>query len=442
VLVIVVAGCGGGDGPRPAATPAQRPADAEAVGAATAERWPLPERYSLELAYDAHRFALSGTERIALRNTGPRSLARVWLRTWGNAFGGCRRSRVRVDVTGGGRAGAERADCTALEVRLERPLDPGAATALELRIDVTAPERPDRFGRFAGAAYFGNALPLLAVADADGWNLPRYTFRGESFFSLAARWDVRLQLAPGIRAATTGSTANGLTTALARDFAIVAGPLRPLERRAGAVTLRHWRLRESRRDAERALRLAAEATRSYARWFGRYGRAELDIVEGPRAIARGAGIGMEYPELVLTPARALVVRHELAHQWWYGIVGNDQWAEPWLDESFATYSGVRLGGGAGRCEPPRGKPPLTASMRVFEHGDDYRRVVYFGGMCALRTVERGLGRARFDGLLRGLVQQHRDGIMTTADVVAGVRAAAPHGVDGDALLRRAGIVSG
>ncbi len=202
-------------------------------------------------------------------------------------------------------------------------------------------------------------------------------------------------------------------------------------------------MRESGRDAVRALRLAAQAMRAYTRWFGPYGRTELDIVEGPRAVARGAGIGMEYPELVLTPARAPVLQHELAYQWWHGIVGNAEYHEPWLDESFATYSGVRLAGRAGRCEPLRGSPPLTASMKVFERrqGRDYRRVVYVGGLCALSTLERGFGRARFDRLLRAVVDEHRDGILTTAGFVAAVRAAAPPGVDADALLRRSGIVA-
>ena len=73
--------------------------------------------------------------------------------------------------------------------------------------------------------------------------------------------------------------------------------------------------------------------------------------------------------------------------------------------------------------------------------DAYRRVVYGGGTCALRTLERGLGRARFDRMLRGVVEEHRDGMLTTAGFVAAVRAAAPAGVDVGALLRRAGIVA-
>ena len=328
-------------------------------------------------------------------------------------------------------------------MRLEHPLASGASTALELRVEVTAPERADRFGRFAGAAYFGNALPLLAVAGKRGWELPPYTFRGESFFSLSAPWEVRLRLPRGARAAMTGSTEAGVTTAVARDFAIVAGPLRATERRVAGITLRHWRLRESRADARLALQRAARAMRAYEHWFGPYGRDELDLVEGPSAVARGAGLGMEYPELVLTPPRALVLHHEVAHQWWHGIVGNDEYGEPWLDESFASYSGIRLVGRTGRCDPPRGRPPLTASMKVFgsrDGSEDYRRVVYVGGTCALSTLERSLGRARFDRMMRGVVEEHRDGILTTAGFAAAVRAAASEGIDAGALLERSGIV--
>jgi aminopeptidase N len=56
--------------------------------------------------------------------------------------------------------------------------------------------------------------------------------------------------------------------------------------------------------------------------------------------------GMEYPELVFIStgvaphgpaAIRSVVAHEVAHQWFYGLLGDDQLAEPWLDEGFATY---------------------------------------------------------------------------------------------------------
>ena len=192
----------------PAAPAAARPRATTAAPAAPLSLWPQPELYALDLAYDADRFALAGSERITLRNSGRAPLRSVWIRTWGNAFGGCAQRYVRVEPTAGARVARERVGCTALELRLDAPLAPGARTTVALAVDVVAPRRPDRFGRYAGAAYFGNALPLLAVAagDAAGPRLPPYTFGGESFFSLSARWRVRLRLPPGTRAALTGSS--------------------------------------------------------------------------------------------------------------------------------------------------------------------------------------------------------------------------------------------
>jgi len=439
LLALVLAGCWGvGDSGEQPGTPAAR---------APADRWPAPERYALDLAYDADRFALAGDQRIAFRNTGREPLESVWLRTWGNAFGGCDRRYVRVDVVGGGRAGEERVGCTALEVRLAEPLPPGARAELALRIDVTAPSRPDRFGRHGGAAYFGNALPILAVADDDGWSLPPYTFRGDSFFSLSAAWDLRLRLPSGLRAATTGEQRGDEAGTLrasagsARDFMIVAGPLHETSRRVGPVTVRHWSVGSPSPAAEAAIRVARRSLAAYARRFGPYGRKELDIVGGLRAVSRGVGLAMEYPELVLSPARPGILAHELAHQWWYGIVGNDEHGEPWLDESFANYATFRLFRRFARCPPRPWRPPLTSSMTEFGRAPTrtYVATVYNGGPCALRTLERGLGRARFDALLRQVVSEHRDGVLTTEAFVAAVEGSAPDGVDAGALLRRAGI---
>src|SRR4051812_27372685 len=146
-----VAGCGGSAVRR--ADGAAAAAAAAPAAAAAEPRWPDRARYVLDLAYDRRRFALSGTERIAFTNSGPDPLPTVWLRAWANAFGGCGAHRAQLRVTAGGRLGARRRACTAVEVRLDRPVAPGAQAVVTLRIRITAPPRADRFGRFAGAAY-------------------------------------------------------------------------------------------------------------------------------------------------------------------------------------------------------------------------------------------------------------------------------------------------
>ena len=110
---------------------------------------------------------------------------------------------------------------------------------------------------------------------------------------------------------------------------------------------------------------------------------------------------------MISPARFGVLGHEVAHQWWHGIVGNDEYPEPWLDESFANYSVLRAGGRFPACPPQRDRPPLTSSMTAFERagGDAYVRIVYRGGACSLRRLDRAFGRARFTRLLRSVVRR-------------------------------------
>ena len=59
---------------------------------------------------------------------------------------------------------------------------------------------------------------------------------------------------------------------------------------------------------------------------------------------------MEYPNLVYIDYNRFsqsniiileyIIAHEIAHQWWYGIIGNDQINSPWIDEALTEYSTI------------------------------------------------------------------------------------------------------
>src|SRR5205085_1103765 len=73
------------------------------------------------------------------------------------------------------------------------------------------------------------------------------------------------------------------------------------------------------------------------------------VLHARRRLAREAahiahgGIAMEYPQLILSPAYAPAISHEVAHQWFYRLVGDDEWSDPWVDETMTEFSAVRLG---------------------------------------------------------------------------------------------------
>ena len=73
---------------------------------------------------------------------------------------------------------------------------------------------------------------------------------------------------------------------------------------------------------------------AHAGRFGAYPYGEADVVLDNNFWFGG----MEYPGFVLDLVSTTSLAHELAHQWWYGIVGDDEYTSPWLDESFADYA--------------------------------------------------------------------------------------------------------
>ena len=417
VLSAAAAACGGGHrAPATATTPASPAAGRVATASV---RLPQPLLYRLRLRYDSRRFSLSGTEVVAFSNPGATTLRAVWLRLWPNAFGSCRRRWIVVRVLAGGRAGAQREGCTALEVRLARPVAPGGRAAVALRLTVTAPPRPDRFGRYRDVAIYGNALPVLAVHDRHGWNLPPYSFKGESFYTLAARWEVSLRVPPGLAVASTGAGPPGRLVARARDFALAVGPMRVRTARAGSVLVRQFRpLDAPVADATRSLAAATAALRDYARWYGPYGRASSTSCRARATSARAAWRWSTPTSCSRRPWPTDVV-HEVAHQWWYSLVGDDEWREPWLDEAFAEYSAARLPARVapnrlGRCRiGPQVLPVVATMAEVGRHPSKiYARGVYIVGACALRALGERLGPRRMDALLRGLVARHRYGVIT------------------------------
>jgi Peptidase family M1 domain len=403
-----------------------------------------PEAYRLDLRYeDRGAGVLSGSERIEFVNRGPAELTSVWLRLWANGPDRCRPRRILVEVEGPAAAGAERTRCTALEVRLAAPVPPGGSGAISLRFEVRGRRVADRFGRVRDTVLLGNVIPVLAVRDGRGLHLEPYARRGESFYSLAARWDAVLRLPRRLRAATTGATVAEDTTggervlrvssAQARDFGLAVGPLRVVRGSQGGTRVRVFAGRRVR-GGRGALRIARRALRLLGRRYGPYGSTELDVV-----LVRGgfgAGIGMEYPELVFSIPAADVVTHEVAHQWWYGLVGNNQYREPWLDEAFAQYSHERLHPRTNFCRPRnpyllvapwRRHIRLDSAMELFERAGPAAvgEVVYLAGSCALQRLERDIGRDRMTALLRLLQTRFRHGVMTRSDVLAAIRQVAP-----------------
>jgi len=190
-------------------------------------------------------------------------------------------------------------------------------------------------------------------------------------------------------------------------------------------------------QAPRILAALRAAMTRYANWFGPYPYPALTVVDpGPGGL--GAA-GMEYPMLI-TVATArwmpsglrlpeLITVHEFGHQYWYGMVANDEVNEAWLDEGINSYlEGVimnetygadrsyvdlfELGVGAVPLERFRylaagdWDPIETPSFKMLDR-ESYQSTVYAKAALVLRTLDGVLGDARLRDALRAYVDAWR-----------------------------------
>ncbi|HEX8124504.1 MAG TPA: M1 family metallopeptidase [Allosphingosinicella sp.] len=182
------------------------------------------------------------------------------------------------------------------------------------------------------------------------------------------------------------------------------------------------------------------------RLYGPYRWGRYDMIVLPPAFPYG---GMENPTLTfLTPTflagdRSLVglVAHELAHSWSGNLVTNAVWPDSWLNEGVTSYFENRIMEalyGPGRAsqeaalsfadmESAFAELGATAPGTRLHNPDETTEggasgIVYDKGALFLRTMERTMGRERFDAWLRSYFDRHAFQPMTSARFLADLRA--------------------
>ncbi|MEW5871843.1 MAG: M1 family aminopeptidase [Chloroflexota bacterium] len=225
----------------------------------------------------------------------------------------------------------------------------------------------------------------------------------------------------------------------ARDF-YLAGSQRftRVSKTIGEVTLNSYGVEEFPESMQAALSDAERALQIYDQRLGDYPYSELDVVSTPMQ-----ALGVEYPgvaaialavydpEAVIsgTPAQALresVIAHEIAHQWFYNVVGNDQTNEPWLDEALVQYlvwdyyvdaygqnaaASYRQSWFARWDRVERAKTPVGMVADAYEP-KAYSAIVYGRGPMFIEALAKEMGREAFDAFLRDYYTTNMWGIAT------------------------------
>lgn len=285
----------------------------------------------------------------------------------------------------------------------------------------------DRLGHRGTTAWFGSGLPLLAWERGRGWALDpatsafaeASTSEAMELTSLTVRRARGLAvIATGVQVSDDGTTARFRARSV-RDVAVAVGAFRVAHTMAGSVPVVVGVAPGLADDPAATAAVLARAIRAHAARFGPFPYERLAV-----AVLPDLGGGIEYPATILlgsNQTRDATASHEVAHEWWYGLVGDDQGRDPWLDESFATYAEALDRGTASSYErlviPAGGRGRLGSPMTFWETRQSiYFRSVYIQGAVALLRARRAAGAGAFDNALRCHVRRNAHRIATPADL--------------------------
>jgi len=221
---------------------------------------------------------------------------------------------------------------------------------------------------------------------------------------------------------------------VARDVSVAVGLFVTAETDAAGVRVTTGVLPGSGQDPVALAQATATAIDQLGARFGPFPYGSLTVPQLP-----DSGGGIEYPSsILLASTDPTVLVHEVAHMWFYGMVGDSQFRDPWLDEAFASYAETVAG-----SPPPDQVARLLAlpgnvggSMGDFPDDASYVAAVYGKGSAALLTARQAVGAAAFDAALRCYVKAAAWSIATPDDVaraLAGLPAALT-------VLRQAGAL--
>ena len=307
---------------------------------------------------------------------------------------------------------------------LEIPVDISAGESIEAEIEWTLVVRGSISGRVSrdgGALRLGSVSPLLSWEPGVGWATdPPTSAFAEAVSSPVADYELTVSVPDGFDVMASGvALGDGRFRArLARDIAVSVGRFtvatgsvdagRPVTLTVGV----HDGLNVS---PESFYEVVEAALADLADRYGPYPYPTYSL-----AITPGLGGGIEFPMHVFQGPATLgrTTPHEVAHMWFYGLIGNNQGRDPYLDEGLATWAEVRhLGEESplGRDVPEGTEGQVGQPMTYWEtRQGSYYRAVYVQGADALRS----LGDAEMVGCaLRLFVARNAWRIATPADLV-------------------------
>ncbi len=419
------------------------------------EMLPTAPLYHLQLTVSDDLSRISGEEQLRYTNQEGVPVDALYFHLFPNLLGeSINVSEATVDgnpIT----PSLEEEDDSILRLSLDSPLPPDEQVEVEIWFETAVPDEADRnYGILAnmdGVLAMAHFYPQLAVYDDEGWNTTPpspegdVTYADSSFYIVeltASAEQVIVTSGIEIESATNGDTQTTTYAAgPARDFyAVMSDDYVKQSETIGETTINSYAPSAYADGSAQALASSVDAMAYFSAQYAPYPYTEMDVASTPTL-----ALGVEYPGLfVLTNSLYEDSRyadyiegttiHEMGHQWFYNLVGNDQLDEPWLDESLTQYITLRqfedlygedgwdgyygsLNGRWARTDYAEISIGQPVSAYKEEEGA-YSSIIYGRGPIFVTKLEEMMGRETFDVFLRDYVETYSWKIANTEDFKA------------------------
>ncbi len=334
---------------------------------------------------------------------------------------------------------------TTLEIDLTEPLVFEETTEITLQFEAYIPLINENTGANSKAMWFGNFLPTLSVYDKDGFNIyPNYP-AGDSFYTEIANYSVNVTVPNGYDVCGTGistiteledKTTTSFTAHFVRDFAFAISKYYKKMSYTGKSDVEiNMYYYSNFKDVQHFLELAEKSLNYYSQKIGNYPYQKLDIIECELSFPSG----MEYPQVIFMDSSylqnersQLTLVHEVCHQWFYNIIGNNQVNEAWIDEGFCSLLAEYILNDEGKIyQKLKGEydtlsekleslenKTLLDDISVYKSWSDYYNVQYLRSKLMLYSLKIKMGDEKFEDFLKKFYTNYAFKIASKNDIIS------------------------
>ncbi len=408
-------------------------------------------QYDINVKFDEPNKTFTATESVKFTNTYGKDLKSLVFHLYADSYGSVetmpsmsiQKEKLEEEeigdinitkVTVGNKEMKFTQDNQILKIIPTAAIKPNEVVDIKINFTLKLPMGQSRLGYYNNVYSVTNWYPIISIYDVgtDTWDENPFHPVGESNYSDIANYKVSINVPGNMELASTGITKSSkdekdgtkiydIIAEKVRDFTFIMSPeFKVITKEVDGITVNSFYIYDGNENttktAEELLNLTIDALSFFGKNFGKYPYKEFDTVE-----TYVQGFAMEYPQLIQMgkyngnpELTAGTMVHEIAHQWWYVTVGNNEFKNPFLDESLTAFStayyfektqgkyseqGVVLGLRELMDYAKDISSPINSSVDKI-NPEEWGKTVYIMGALVFEDLRQTLGEEKFLEIIR------------------------------------------